>query len=506
VGQVLRDYQERGIADMMRAFREGAQSILLVSPTGSGKTTLFTHVVSQLATAGHRSLIAVHRRELATQASNRLTEFGTDFGFILSGMPSKPYAKVQVGSVQTLMRRTCPPASLVVFDEAHLSTAKTWQAVRDQYPRARILGVTATPWRLSGKPLVGAYDECIVVATPRQLREAGHLCDYVGFSYRTPDLSDVKTTAGDYNERESAAAMSQSVIVDNVVQEWGKHARELSTVVFAVTVEHSKTLTASFRAAGVTAEHLDGSTPTLERDAILKRVADGKTRVLCNVGVAVEGLDIPRLKCCVLARPTKSLARAIQMMGRSRRPWQGVTARIHDHAFVIKQHGLPDADRDYSLSAKPEAPPSLTTCSTCLALYSGTSCPACGGENEPEPMGERVLNTIADAEQWEFSSESEVAPSEPLPPVEITWNKPGRVLEGKLMSRRTEQTTYGPRYVYALRAEKRDYVFPGTTHLNALLTRVQIPDSMVRITYLEEQPIGAGRSKKLFKVEVDDGA
>jgi hypothetical protein len=197
-----------------------------------------------------------------------------------------------------------------------------------------------------------------------------------------------------------------------------------------VTVEHSKALSAEFRAAGVMAEHLDGSTPLHVRAAILRRVDQGHTRVLCNVGVAIEGLDIPRLKCCVLARPTKSLARYLQMTGRVRRPWQGVKARIHDHAFVIKS--TRPARRRSRLHAH-------------------------------------------------------------------------RVLEGKLMSRRTEQTTYGPRYVYTLRAEKRDYVFPGTTHLNALLTRVQIPDSMVRITYLEEQPIGAGRSKKLFKVELDDG-
>lgn len=467
---------------------------------------MFSSIVSNLAAAGVPSLINVHRRELATQACNRLREFGTPYGLIMADEPTRPSARVQVASVQTLVRRKVPPAKLVINDEAHLSTAKTWTAILEQYPEARILGFTATPWRLSGKPLVGQYDACVVVSTPSELREQGFLCPYVGFSYLTPDLTGVKTTGGDYNERESAAKMSGSLIVDNVVEEWCKHASELSTVVFAVTVEHSKTLCERFKAAGVAAEHLDGKTPKFQRDAILRRVDDGVTRVLCNVGVAVEGLDIPRLKCCVLARPTKSLARAIQMMGRVRRPWRGVTARIHDHAFVIRAHGLPDDDRDYTLNAKEEKPPSLRTCGACRALYVGNVCPACSHENEALPAGERVLATVADAEQYEFTSEASAAsPQRSEKPTEIRWDNPGRVLEGQLLKKWDVSTSYGPARKYLLAGVKRDYVFPGTTHLNALLASVPIPDSVVRITYLRDQDLGRGRVKKSFKVEINDG-
>jgi DNA repair protein RadD len=501
VRQTLRDYQERGLAQIMDAYRDGARSVLAVSPTGSGKTTLFGHLAAELKAP---VLINVHRRELAAQACNRLREFGVEFGVIMAGGMSRPSARVQVASVQTLVRRgRYPPAALVINDEAHLSTAKTWQTILDRYPKARVLGVTATPWRLSGKPLAAAYDACVVVATPRELREKGHLCDYVGFSYKTPDLSNVKTTGGDYNEQQAAQAMSAGVIVDSVVEEWLKHARELSTVVFAVTVEHSRTLTERFRSAGVAAEHLDGSTPLEQRKAILRRVERGETRVLCNVGVAVEGLDIPRLKCCVLARPTKSLARAIQMPGRVRRPWEGVTARIHDHAFVIQQHGLPDADRDYALSARPEKPPSLTQCAECFALYSGASCPACGKEPEPKPQGERVIQTVTDAEQYEFRSGEEPAPApRPEKPTEVRWTTPGRVVEGRLRRTWEESASYGTIRRYLIAGEKKDYVLTGTTHLNALMSRVQIPDSKLRVTYVGEQALSGGRARKLFKVEV----
>jgi DNA repair protein RadD len=518
VRQTLRDYQARGWAQILDAYRGGAKSVLAVAPTGSGKTTLFGHGVAELDESGLPSLILVHRRELAAQAANRLREFGVQFGFIMAGEVERRYARVQIAMVQSLSRRTAPPARFVICDEAHLSTAKTWASVLAHYPDARILGVTATPWRLSGKPLAGAYDACVVVATPRELREQGHLCDYVGFSYLAPDLSKVKTTGGDYNERESAAAMSQSIIVDTIVEEWGKHARDLSTIVFAVTVEHSRQLTDRFRAAGVAAEHLDGSTPLEQRKAILRRVEEGTTRVLCNVGVAVEGLDIPRLKCCILARPTKSLARAIQMAGRVRRPWNGIVARIHDHAFVIKAHGLPDADRDYTLNAKPEKPPALTQCEECFALYSGPTCPACNHENKPKLAGERVLATVAEAEQFSFDSGTTLELAAPEPeqrperPTVIRWETPGRVVEGRFVKSWEERREYGPQRMYQIASEKRDYVLPGTRHLDSLMARCQTTDSMIRVTYLGEHAIpgawrgGVGRHRKLFKVEINHGA
>jgi DNA repair protein RadD len=403
VRQVLRKYQEDGLAQILAAFSGGARSVLAVAPTGSGKTTVFGSLTADLRAP---VLILVHRRELATQAANRLREFGVDFGMIMPGEPERLGARVQVASKDTLCRRPrarWPRAGLVIVDEAHLSTARTWQMILEHYARAKILGFTATPYRLSGKSLASAYDALVVIARPRELREQGHLCPYVGFSYKAPDLTAVEVIGEDYDQSQSAAAMS--AITGDIVAEWLAHARDLSTVVFACTVEHSKALTDEFRSKGVAVEHLDGKMGKFQRDAILARVANGTTRVLCNVGIAIEGLDIPRLKCCVLARPTKSLARAIQMMGRVRRPWQGQSARIHDHAFVIPTHGQPDADRDYSLHAKKEKPPSLSTCSSCRAVYDGNSCPACGAEREVKPRGERELKTVEDAEQYAFSSE-----------------------------------------------------------------------------------------------------
>jgi DNA repair protein RadD len=513
--QTLRPYQQSGLRQILDAWKAGARSVLAVSPTGSGKTTLFGSLVAQLDVAGQRSVILAHRRELITQASTRLREFGVQHGLIMSGEAPAPYHAVQVASKDTLalrlrdhgfLREWARSVVLVVADEAHLSTAASWQFCLGHFPNARILGVTATPWRLSGKPLAGAYDACVVVATPRELREQGHLCDYVGFSYLTPDLSELSTTGDDYNAADSAKAMSQSLIVDNIVEEWLKHARELSTVVFAVTKDHSQQLTARFQAAGIRAEHLDGDTPTFQRDAILKRVAAGATRVLCNVGVAIEGLDIPRLKCCVLARPTKSVARYLQMVGRVRRPWEGVTARIHDHSFTIKAHGLPDAERDYSLNAKPEAPPSLTQCSECFAVYATARCPACNHENELAPQGERVLQTVAEAEQYEFTSSTEAPPAEavrPEKPTRVSWETP-RTITGAYVSRSDEPVSWGngKRSLYLVRSEKRDYVLPGATHLDKAMHQVPLGAPFLVVTYDGRAGSGANAAHR-FRVGFD---
>lgn len=505
-GQVLRDYQQRGLTQILAAYREGARSVLAVAPTGSGKTTLFATLAAQISAP---VVILVHRRELAKQASNRLREFGVPYGFVMAGEPANPMARVQVASVQTLVRRMAPRAGLVIADEAHLSTADTWRKVIEQYPSAKILGVTATPWRLSGKPLAGQYDRCVVVAHPAELRAQGHLCPYVGFSYQHPDLSGVDKVGDDYNQKQTGALMS--AIVPNIVEQWLAHASNLSTVVFAATVEHSRALVEKFRAAGVAAEHLDGSTPSLQRDAILARVERGVTQVLCNVGVAVEGLDIPRLKCCVLARPTMSLARAIQMMGRVRRPWNGTTARIHDHAFIIASHGLPDAERDYTLTAKPEAPPALRTCKTCRAMYESASvCPSCGAEHVPEIRGEREgIQEIDDAQIVEFSSDTAPAPSPVQRFVHVKWTEP-RTLQGRYLRNIFASTQYGPRTIYEIAELNKAglptgkvWFAPGTYQLDKAMGKVP-EGATVRVSYTGERIVG-DRTVKEFKVAVDDG-
>jgi DNA repair protein RadD len=516
--QTPRDYQASALRNVLAAFKLGALRVLLRLPTGGGKTTVFGILAAQITAP---VLIVVHRRELARQAANRLREFGVDFGFIVAGEQPKPYARVQIGMIQTLAhRKTRPKAGLVICDEAHLSTAATWSKLLEEYPNARILGVTATPWRLSGKPLAAQYDQVVVGAAERELRERGFLCPYVGFSYKSPDLSDVKTTGGDFDAEQSAEKMREPSIVANVVEKWLEHASHLTTIVYAVTVEHSKELCAKFKAAGVVAEHIDGSTPKLVRDAAFARLEAGTLRVLCNVGIAIEGVDVPRIKCVVLARPTKSLTIYLQSVGRGRRPWNGETLRIHDHAFLIKKHGLPDDDRDYSLDARKEDPPAVTQCELCFANYRGPKCPSCDHENEKRITGPREIRTVDDAEAFEFASGGEKTGVEPKPvvrpedrpPVDKRWDNPGAQVEGVFLGEGAPRRV-GDRTVqtWRVRGARRIYDAPKAAHLDQLIAAATksgalVPGvSPVRMTYLRDQNLGGERWRREFRLEVDDG-
>jgi DNA repair protein RadD len=188
--------------------------------------------------------------------------------------------------------------------------------------------------------------------------------------------------------------MGSNKLAGNVVEQWLQHCRGKRTVVFAVNVAHSMQLVERFRAAGVVAEHVDGESPIPEREGVLRRLARGETQVVCNVNVLTEGWDCPELEVVVLARPTLSVGFYMQMVGRGLRPAFGKSiCRIHDHAGCILRHGLPDADRDYSLTADgrrggpKELVESLRRCLACFALYDAAlrACPQCGREHVGKP-------------------------------------------------------------------------------------------------------------------------
>lgn len=413
--QVLRPYQSRLVNDVRTAVAAGKRRVLTVLPVGGGKTSCFAHVIER-STAG--VLVLAHRKELIDQASARLDGQGVDHGVIMAGHPRRrPLERVQVASIQTLTRRTKPPAGIVIVDEAHRAKAASWNAVLDLYPGAIVLGWTATPFRLDGKPLGDVFDALVVGATARELVSLGHLAPVTGFSYDTPDLKKVRKSKGDYDDKQLHVVMGGTKIMGSIVDQWLPY-RHLSTVVFGVNIEHSKELCARFVAAGARAEHIDGTTPKPMREAILARVASGETEVVCNVNVLTEGTDIPRLKLCILARPTMSLALYIQETGRVRRPWGGFTARIHDHAGCVMQHGLPDATREYSLErvqgkrSDVAVLDPLTTCKKCRAVYPAemTACPDCGWVSPVNPRliqeveGDRIEFETIEENQFEVAT------------------------------------------------------------------------------------------------------
>jgi superfamily II DNA or RNA helicase len=295
-------------------------------------------------------------------------------------------ARVQVASVQTLVRwRTLPPADLVIVDEAHHACSPAYRKILGAYPHAFVVGLTATPWRSDNFGLADIFDAVTVGATVRELIERGALVDYDVRAFDCPKLHEVRVTStGDFNQQQLGVACNTSVLVGDIVGKQRQYAAGRRTIVFAVNVAHSIRLRDSFRAAGVAAEEINASTPREERRAILARFAAGEVEVLTSVEVFTEGWDCPAAEVAVLACPTRSLVKHLQSIGRVLRPAPGKhRALILDHAGNLMRLGLPDEERDFSLTATKPREIARHTCPKCFTVFArmrddGT-CPSCGG-------------------------------------------------------------------------------------------------------------------------------
>lgn len=378
---ILRDYQRDAVDQVTAALDRRP---ILVAPTGSGKTVMAVALVNEL---GRPTLWLAHRKELIDQAANHLRRHGLAPGIIKAGY--RPTAgAVQVASVQTLVRRTMPPAGLIVIDEAHHVTSGTHTTILDRYPEALICGLTATPFRLDGRGLGDVFGEIVVAATTTDLCDAGHLHAPRVFAGRSPDLRGARVRMGDYALADLAERANRRELTADIVTTWRAKSVGRRTVAFAVNVAHSRQIVAEFVAAGIAAEHVDGTTPAAERDAILARLRSGETLVVGNCMVLTEGWDLPALETAIVARPTASLNLHLQMIGRIMRACDGKAgAMVLDHAGNHHVHGLVTRRIQYSLDGRVAGesdPLGLRRCRACQLLFSPREdcCPDCGWRPE----------------------------------------------------------------------------------------------------------------------------
>lgn len=406
----LRPYQLEILPRIGAAWRKGRRAPLLVAPTGSGKTVIAAEIIRRSVSHGWRVLFLAPRRELIDQACGKLVEAGLErVNVFMAGDPRRDdFAPVTVASVDTLRTRRMPDGGyrlldpdLVVADEAHLFATPQRVRLLRHWPKARVIGLTATPARKDGRALGTVFDELMEVASVAQLTASGFLVQAKYFSVSDPDLSRVRVTAGDFNQADLTKAMDRPQLVADVVETWLAHAGGRRTAVFATSISHSAGLANKFRTHGVAAEHVDANTPTRERNAIFRRFRDGTTQVLTNCTLASYGFDLPELDCVVLARPTKSLVLYLQMLGRGLRPAPGKThCLVLDHAGVVRRFGFADEPREWSLEGRVtnwreeaertghDVPPDkkLRDCTECKALFTGAQCPECGWFIKPRGM------------------------------------------------------------------------------------------------------------------------
>ncbi len=408
----LHPFQQDAVDQIEREISEGKRRLLYVAPTGAGKTVVGAEIINRAVERHHRVLVITHRREIITQTYDKLLANGVNPGIVLAGFEDelRPYANVQVAGIQTLHARAIrsnrmpmPAATYLVIDEAHHARASSYQKVLDAYPDAVVIGLTATPVRGDGRGLGNIFETMIEAPQIAELIKLGHLVPTKVYAPVDREIAKgVRTQTGDYVVSALSARMNTDQLVGDVVADWLKHGERRRTVAFAVDVAHSIHIRNAFLEFDVRAEHLDGSTPKTERDAILARLRSGETEIVTNCAVLTEGFDCPDIGCIVLARPTKQMGLYRQMIGRGLRPADGKSdCVILDHSGAVYRHGLPEDHVEWTLDVdrRAENPtqarrergeePKLRECPSCKTVMAAPPCHACGWMPAPRPGRDR---------------------------------------------------------------------------------------------------------------------
>lgn len=327
----LRPYQSKAVESVRSHWSAGVRAVCLVAPTGAGKTVMGEELVGG---AGPVVWVA-HRRELITQTAERLrARFGSSsVGVIMPGEYETPKARVQVATVQTLLARDARPmASTLVLDEAHHYVATDWYGVATEYPKANVVGLTATPERGDGEPLGDMFRALVVAASYSELVAGGFLVPVRVFR---------------------PAVRLGDDLAQDPFEAWVKHSEGSQAFVFCARVEIAKALSKRFRDGGVMAGTIEAKTPKAERDDLLARFRSGKLRVLTNVNTLTEGVDVPEARTVILARAFGHVGAYLQAVGRVLRPAKAKKdAILIDLTGASIAHGLPTDDREYALTGR----------------------------------------------------------------------------------------------------------------------------------------------------------
>lgn len=359
----LRPYQDQCIAGLRAAFSAGYHSPLLVSPTGSGKTVMFSYLTARLLESRKRVVALCHRDELVDQISRTFDQFDIKHGRIVAGALYDRRLAAHVASVFTLARRLDRVAvpDYVICDEAHhcIGTS-TWGKViaywRQKNPKLRVIGVTATPERLSGEGLGEVFDEMVLGPTTRELIDIGALCEYRLFApAQSIDFSSVHMQAGDFNKKELGAIMDKPSIVGNTVAEYSRLLNGAPAVAFCVSIEHANHVAENFRASGFRSVCIDGKMDKTLRREVVRDFGGGMINVMTSCALVDEGFDCPGIVGVIDLNPTRSLAKYLQRAGRGFRIFPGKDAAIFmDQVNNSARHGLPDDPRQWSLLGRAE--------------------------------------------------------------------------------------------------------------------------------------------------------
>ena len=379
---MLRDYQKEICAKVNEAFAVH-RSVMMQMPTGTGKTVVLASLVRQFVDSdgsvsmsgaederGCSVLIVAHRIELVEQTGAFLRRFGIDHGVIAGGQWPAALQRVMVASIQTLSRctdrhRRLVP-SLVVIDEAHHALAETYKMLWRAWPEARFLGLTATPCRMSGEGFTDLFEVLVDSWSVKRFIAEGWLSPYDYYSIR-PDSEEQRNidalrkrgADGDFQLRELRERLDVRPSIRRLFEAFGRFAFDKKGIIYAIDIAHAEHIAEYYREQGVAAYAISSKTPMAERQRLLAvfrgKSGDGAVdcctshiQILVSVDLFSEGFDCPDVEFVQLARPTLSLAKYLQMVGRGLRPCKGKPCcTMIDSVGLYRTFGLPSVDRDW---------------------------------------------------------------------------------------------------------------------------------------------------------------
>ena len=396
----LRPYQQQLIDDTRFQLQLGRKKVLIVLPTGGGKTVCFSHIAESASKKGNRVCVLVHRAELLDQASRSMP---VRHGLIAAGRSMDLSHSVQIASVQTLARRLHQLPKdffqLLIVDEAHHTTAGTWASVVEHFDSARLIGVTATPIRLDGRGLGEHYESMVVGPSAQWLTDNGFLSQAKVLAPPGIQTSGLKKRMGDFDMRQAEGLLQQGQAMGDCLTHYRQHLNGQTAIAFCCSVAHSQAVAGLFQANGVAAASIDGKMDVNRRRSLLASLGRGEIKVLTSCALIGEGVDVPSVGGCILLRPTSSVGLHLQMIGRCLRVSPGKKrAVILDHVGNTLRLGHHLEDREWTLDGeqktKREKCTSVKVCPKCFAAMSSqvSECEECGHRFTVE---RKELKTVA---------------------------------------------------------------------------------------------------------------
>ena len=345
----LFDYQEDMKERIEKALRLH-RSVMAQMPTGTGKTYLLTAVIDSFVSNNpmEKVWIVAHRRELVSQIDETVRKFHS----YSASNTSSLLLSVKAMSIQWLMRHYDEieeEPGMIVIDEAHHALAKTYKEMWKRFPNAKFLGLTATPCRLNGKGFTDLFDVLVQSWDVPEFISKGRLATYDfvsiksdGVTQRLIDSLQKRGADGDYQNKEMDMLLNKKPSIERLYRSLEEYGKDRKGIVYAINISHAQKITKLYQEHGVKAIAIDSKTPATERQQDIEAFKKGDIQVLVNVDIFSEGFDCPDVEFVQLARPTLSLAKYLQMVGRGLRVAKGKkNCVIIDNVGLYRVFGLP---------------------------------------------------------------------------------------------------------------------------------------------------------------------